>query len=491
MKTAIISNSDGHVYIKREFLSKEEIGRERDHFSQIIPKCEGKFQAKSISVWEEVDKYVKLPRAYGIKYAADRNIVVNSKLITPTISNPIECKIKLYDYQEEAVATFNSSYDRGEFGGIWKIGCGGGKTPSSLVAAARRGKKTLIIVNGDTNCDRWRNEMAELMPDLEIPILSRISGKNVKARRMTAIRDSQFIITCHMTLVRSGNFEAADFNDIDLVIMDEVHEYISEVTLGLFKLISRRYILGLSATPTKPNGLEFLLNYYIGPVIYEFEKSYMGVLPIVYRRDFDVKHLTLSKDMTYLEVQKTILSCPLRRGLICDEAISQYRAGKKILVIGLLREQLEQYKSAIEEIIPNSCALYYSVTGKKAKEERNQALIDRPIILAIRQMGAQSVNIVELNCMILASKYIPKNGGENTEKIEQMVGRLFRKKHEISPIIVDIVDGHFFFLRHAKLCRDYFLKCGYKYVYGVEVVKDIEEVSPIYIESVIIDDEYL
>lgn len=474
-KPAIISHKDGHYYIKKSEVPPEILQKYRNLLSNITPKTEGKFPGKPFSIWQEYEKYMKLPRELP------QSTVIPYTLPEPSGSWPQSPEIpefrwismgNLYDYQEEAVVQFRKLYDSGRpLGGIIKFGCGRGKTRTGLACARELGKRTLIVTNGDAVCDTWIAEIGKTFPDFqekfgEIQVLSRVSGK--KRKELLIESGNPILITCYKTLVYPGNFGPADFARIDLVILDEIHEYLTPGALEIFGLVSRRFILGLSATPSKPNGLHYLLDWYVGPIFISCDNLYRGALPVIRRVIHGVSHLSL-KDQTgtllpYLKIQEIILGDPERMKLIVS-LVREYLqdSGNKILVIGILREQLERYRDEIEGEFPGSCAIYYSVSGKKEKEERRRLIQEKPVVLAIRQLGAQSLNIPDLNVLILASKYIPKNDGENTEKIEQLCGRVLRKEHVKSPVIVDIVDNHFYFLKHDRLCCKYYESCGYKF----------------------------
>lgn len=483
IRKGIIANRDGQFYIKKAELSEEEIRNYRSELGSITQKSESKFQLDKISVWTEIKDYVRLPRLLGLKDFPEATVKLqetkvldswtdSSKYVTETLWP------SLYSYQIDAVSAYKKALEDRKLGGIIKFGCGRGKTRTALVCAAINKKKTLVICNGDTPCNSFEQEIKKTLGNIRYSMLT----KEKKADRKKVLLDPEIpiILSCYKTIVYPGNFEPEDFHCIDLTIMDEVHEYLTEKSLEVFQLVSRNFIIGLSATPSKANGLHFLLDYFVGPIMIECKNLYEGALPEVHKiycpvQDDDGKPLKFEKGTTYQKVQDTVQSGKHRQDLIVNQVIKYYRSdsNNKILVIGIMRELLEKYKKAIESVLSeDTCALYYAVTTKKEKEARDVAIQEKRVILAIRQMGGQSLNIPDLNIMILASKYIPKNDGENTEKIEQLCGRVLRKKHQKSPIIVDIVDKHFYFLKHDRLCTEYYENCGFK------VIGDIHETCP-------------
>ena len=55
------------------------------------------------------------------------------------------------------------------------------------------------------------------------------------------------------------------FNDIGLVIVDEAHLIMAERLSKSLQYVHPRYLIGLTATPYRPDGLNLLLDFYFGP----------------------------------------------------------------------------------------------------------------------------------------------------------------------------------------------------------------------------------
>ena len=100
-----------------------------------------------------------------------------------------------------------------------------------------------------------------------------------------------------------------------------------------------------------------------------------------------------------------------------------------------------------------------TVEGRKQLEESKK----KKVILAIRALGGQSLNVPNARYMIMASSYITKSLGDGTYwsgTLEQLVGRIKRKKHINSPVIIDIFDHVGFLIRHKKLRLAFYKKEG-------------------------------
>lgn len=446
-KKAVISSKDGHYYIKKSEVPIEMVNKFRDELANIKPLTSSKYMTKVFSLWQEYDKYVRLPRMLGLKSFPD--VVPKIALSSPEKGNWGLTVNGLRSYQVDAVNRVVADYSGGGLGGIIKFGCGRGKTRTAIAACCKIDKPTLVIVNLDNVCDVWINEIKGLFPDLIVPVLSRLKVKVAK--------HVPFTICCYKTVV---NMEPEFFQAYEVVILDEVHEYLTEISLGIFSRVSRRYLLGLSATPSKHNGLHYLLDYYVGPIISDCPAEYDGKLPVVKMINFHPDGTDGLK--TYQEVHEKVQKDPIREQLVMSQVRKWLTGENKILVIGSYREQLERYHGDLEETHPGQSLVYYSCTSQK--KEREEQLQKVRVIFAIKQLGYQSINVPDLNVLILSAKYIPKNDGENTEKIEQLCGRILRKKHTTSPIIVDIVDNHFYYNKHTRLCVEFYENQGFLFI---------------------------
>jgi superfamily II DNA or RNA helicase len=262
-----------------------------------------------------------------------------------------------------------------------------------------------------------------------------------------------------------------DFKDYGLVIIDEVHNFMTEKSLLMFTKISRRYVIGMSATPTRADHLEFLLDWYIGPQIFEYNNSYCGKPIIIHRYEYNcpepklyARNIANKKTgrLDAVSMQKEIMMIdPHREKFLVDLILEYSDTFEQILVIGLFRAQLEKLRDKLrDKIKKKTVGVYYGGLD----ESETRAIYQNNIILGMRRMASESLDIEGLRCMILASSYIPQNDGESTERIEQQIGRVLRKAHTESPVIVDIIDNFSFFAKHGVLRHNFYRDKGFEII---------------------------
>ena len=131
---------------------------------------------------------------------------------------------------------------------------GFGKTICSINLACTIKLKTLIIVNKLILIKQWEESLTQFCSDqVKIQKLSTKSSLE---------EDADFYIMNAQNIEKMGrNF----FKNIGLVIVDEAHLIMAETLSKSLQYIHPRYLLGLTATPYRPDGLNILLDFYFGP----------------------------------------------------------------------------------------------------------------------------------------------------------------------------------------------------------------------------------
>ena len=246
------------------------------------------------------------------------------------------------------------------------------------------------------------------------------------------------------------------FKSFGLVIFDECHHLGAEVFSKCMAKVQSKYMLGLSATPNRKDGLRKVFEWYIGDIAYMTKET----------RDDDaivniIKYY--SEDQKYSKVETTFQGKPCvprminnicnyveRTDLIIKQLLPLYKEGRCILILSDRRNHL----SDIEKILMKhdiECGHY--VGGMKPQALRDAQ--EKNVILGTFSMASEGMDIPKLNTMILAS---PKSD------IVQSVGRILRQKKETRkfiPLIIDIDDDFSTFKNQSKKRLAYYNKCKY------------------------------
>jgi superfamily II DNA or RNA helicase len=204
-----------------------------------------------------LDEVVKILTIAGAKVVIRDERIARRK-IKVTFSG------ELTDIQKLAVKAWKST-DLG----VLVAPPGAGKTVMGCAVIAERKVSTLILVHRSQIFDQWKAQIEKFLgiPAKEIGTLSG-TKKKITGRVDLAMLQSL------------KNFE--EFSEIaqmySQIIIDECHHIPASSFEGVLKQLPARYVLGLTATPYRKDGLEKILFQQCGPIRHEIKSADGGVL---------------------------------------------------------------------------------------------------------------------------------------------------------------------------------------------------------------------
>lgn len=480
--------------IRKDTLSTEEIGELRKELT-VAPKMNPKFGAVGdpFTVFLESKTRFYTPRMWGIeKYGPpEMNILTEGD----DLRDDLEFIGKPYEYQEEIVDGFVESGANG----LICVPCGRGKTFMAINCAVRIGKKFMVVVDKEFLLEQWSEELKSLLPGIKIGILqgdkkqigteilyskpltlvelkekAREAGLKLGGKREELLerlkqanidvspKEENITYDCTIAMIQTlvqREFQETEFRSFGFAIFDECHHLgASHFSKALLK-IQPKHMLGLSATPTRDDGLTKVFEWFLGKPVY-WEKIREPDPNVVVRKVFfdtdDEDYNKIPTDyrgeVILPKLMTQVLECEERNSMIdklIEDIIKEEK--RKLLVLSERISHLER----IEKGLPKGVTFAYYIGGMKT-EEREKNARTAQVLLATYQMASEAMNIKSLNTMIMAS---PR------KKIEQSTGRILRipkENREIDPLIIDIVDSHDNYQTQWSKRRVYYRKCKYK-----------------------------
>lgn len=416
----------------------------------VAPKGQGRMAApgKPFTVYFESPLRFYVPRHWAREtFGPEEADAMPEGLDLP---DSVKFKGSPFDYQEAILKTFT---DAG-CNGLICVPCGKGKTFMALALAARLKKRFLVIVDKEFLLNQWKGEMEAFFPGLRIGVLQ---GPRAE------VDPAEYDVTlCMIQSLVQKTYPDGTFRTYGFSIFDECHHLgAANFSQALLK-VQTKYMLGLSATPTRDDGLTKVFEWYLGKPTY-WEK----------RREADttvsVRGLQFHKeDESYSEVPvdyrgepvlarllTKVIECPERNEWIVETILDLLKEeGRRVLVLGERIKQLEVFEEALAKRNP-SLKLGYYIGGMK-EEKRETAGREADVLLASYAMASEAMNIKTLNTVVLAS---PR------KKVEQSVGRILRERpHErkVMPLIIDVIDSHGMYQGQWRKRRAFYKACGYK-----------------------------
>ena len=122
--------------------------------------------------------------------------------------------------------------------------------------------------------------------------------------------------------------------------------------------------------------------------------------------------------------------------------------GRKMLILSDRRDHLKLMYAKLQEM---GYDIGFYLGGMKQKDLDISET--KTIILGTFSMSSEALDIPELNTLFMTT---PKSN------IEQSVGRILRKQHEIRPLIIDIKDNFVPFINQYKKRCTFYKKCKYQ-----------------------------
>jgi len=388
----------------------------------------------SFPVFLEDDVEMRVPRFYGQqKFGRDPSPTFPCD--DAELASTIRLKTEL-DQPVVVEKTLRSLRDVG--GAVVCLPCGFGKTTVALYVASALGVKTLVIVHKSILADQWRERIAQFLPASTV---GKIQGKTADVRHDIVIATIQSLAM--------RDYPPETFEGFGLTIIDECHHAPAAVfSRVFFRIGATRFTLGLSATPTRRDGLTPVLHHFVGPFSYEkTQRTEAGVsVDIVRYRHalFDAPPPVLyngKANVSKMVTQTTEIS--ERTRMIADK-ISDVSKTRRTIVLTDRRAHCAD----IVALVPGS-ALY--VGGMKPAD---RAVAEKAhVIVSTFALANEGLDIPGLSAIILAS---PKSD------VVQSVGRVMRSGGGSDALVVDVSDEWGLFQGQAKKRRAYYASCGFK-----------------------------
>jgi len=429
----------GYSIIKNTLPIEEQLKlREELEVKPFVAKSFG--CAPSFPIYRESQNKLYIPRFFGIhKFGQPKNI----KISEGTNIN-IEFKGQLRPVQEQAIEAYLKSAKK-DGSGLLELFCGSGKTVCALNIISKLNKKTLVIVHKSFLMDQWKERIHQFLPNARV---GRIQGEIIDI-------DDKDIVLGMLQSISMKDYPYSVFQQFGLTILDEVHHIGAEVfSRALFKVVTK-YMLGLSATMKRKDGLTKVFKWFLGDIV--FTKKREGdekvlVRGIYYNNtnpEFSETLRNYRGEVAYSSMIKKLCEFNRRSEFILQvlkDTLNEKR-DCQVMILAHNKNLLRYLYSGINHQKIGSVGYY--IGGMKETDLKLSET--KKIIVATYGMAAEGLDIKTLSVLIMAT---PKTD------VEQAVGRILRKK-DVDALVIDIVDQHPVFQRQWIKRKRFYKKNKY------------------------------
>ncbi len=307
-----------------------------------------------------------------------------------------------------------------------------GKTVVAAAILARRGVNTLVLVHRAELLRQWQERLQAFL-DISPEAIGCIGAGKAKPT-------GQLDIAVMQSLVRKGAVNPL-VQTYGQVIVDECHHIAAASFEAILRQVKARYLLGLSATLVRRDGLQPILFMQCGPIRHTAQRPAGApkILELVSRTH---QLPALPTDLPIQELMRRLAEDPRRTERIVAEALACWGDGRSLLLLSERTHHITTIAAALAGEVPNLFLLH----GRLSARQRSATLAalealppDAPrIVLATGRLVGEGFDHPPLNTLLLAMPVSWKG------TLQQYAGRLHRQQAgKTSVRIIDWLDlGH-------------------------------------------------
>lgn len=399
-----------------------------------VPDSSGQYFYYSTNP-ENLADLVRLTRSlgYAVKYITPESIIIRGcKRVYHFFQSP-----KIQILSEGDYYGFTLSGDPRFIMGSFVVGH---NTTMGVHLAVKMGHPTALLCHIDGVRRQW------------VPAINRITNNQAIVQMVEG--NQKINPKAHFYIIgieKASKYTLDDFEHIGTVIIDEAHVSTRKAFTDVLLMFQPRYLIGLSATPDRPDGLDSIFPLYFPVFIEKYEKKSYTVIKIKTRFKPEIAYTNVGGRLTldWATVTRSIED-NLDRQKFIAQLVSQYPKDKILVLCKSvsLTQGIYDLVSAKEK-----ASLFFKTKKVYDKTAR--------VTCCGMKKGGVGMDDPALTMEILAS---------SAKDVRQYVGRI-RQNHGT---IIDIVDNHPVFEKHWKLRREFYERSTMD-EQGIPTVKIIEK----------------
>jgi len=334
--------------------------------------------------------------------------------------------------QQEAVV--NSMLKPEPKDGIISLHTGGGKTVCALYIASQLKLATLVIVHNTFLRDQWEDRVKTFLPNARI---GRVQADKCE------VEDRDIIIAMLQT-ISMKDLSIDVFKPLGFVIVDECHHIASEVFIQALPKVTSKYMLGLSATPSRKDGLMYAAHWFLGPMLYASEAGDTRDSDIqveVYEyENHDEEFNTIiynNQGVMFTSLMINKLTECVDRTQWLSKIISDIMEEDEHRQMLVLTDRVQHTKDILATLEPKWQEQAAILSQSVSADKRAAFCASKRILIATYAMCKEGFDVPTLNTLLMAT---PR------PDVDQIIGRILRVEksaRKTNPLILDIVDPQF------------------------------------------------
>lgn len=251
------------------------------------------------------------------------------------------------------------------------------------------------------------------------------------------------IVVSSIDSLAEGKYSKDILSQFGLVIVDECHHIAASSLSQVMPQIASKYVLGVSATPERNDGLEHLIYWLLGPCAFVYKRlpSITGITKtvkiqqIIFSNHNDKSEAkTWNGQLAFAEMINRLSEDENRNDLLVKILIKCYQDNRrKILFVSSIVNHAKYISARVLEsgLVPES-EVFSIYGGTKQDVVRRSKTQDARLVFASYAYVGEGYDDAMIDTMVLA---LPRSS------IQQIIGRCERiHDNKLTPIVYDIID---------------------------------------------------
>lgn len=407
------------------------------HIKPIVKEVrEGSFIKASVKPVEAFDQYTKngiqhavLPFSYYYQHL--ENIPrIESECESREFNFVGELLPRQQEVKKEVIEILNRT---GSI--VLSLHTGFGKTIMAIYLASKVKMRTVILCHRSIIIDQWVQSIKKYIPTAKVCILGEKITKKALKERDYDETNCDFLI-CNVINVDKRTREF--YSSFGLLVIDEIHTICTTSFSKSLLYIFPEYVIGLSATPFRTDGMDRIIELFCGPEIV-YRKLYIPFNVYKVSTNFKPNSETnISGTLDWNSVLEDQASNIERNKLIVN--ICRYFTMRNILVL----VKRKDHAAILRNMLASKGENVDIFTG-----DSKECNYDCRILIATYSIAGVGFSHDKLDLMIGAADVL--------ENFKQYIGRIFRRD-DVSAIYIDLIDEMSTIKKHSmerlKICKE-------------------------------------
>ncbi len=355
-----------------------------------------------INPYHIADNFIFIPFAWGIEKAFQPP--QRTKFPVSSVIFEGELRDSQKQVKKKAIDSLNQT------GAVLlSLHVGFGKSVLGIYLCCKLRLRTIIVVNRLVLANQWMELLKKLCPQASIQFLTAKSTP----------RDCDFSVVNALNIPKLP----ADFlNTIGICMADEIHLLCAKKLYQSFFHLTPKYVIGLSATPTRSDGLGRLIELYFGKeqISRQLVRNHL-VITVMTGIELEFTYNAYDGSINWNSVLESQSTHPQRNALIVDLICRNPERNVLVLVKRIahglfLEEQLKSRGESVTNLLGSSI-----IFNQEAR-----------ILIATTSKIGVGFSHDKLDMLVM--------GADLEAYAIQFIGRVFRTE-TVEPIIYDLVDN--------------------------------------------------